>query len=281
MQSRFDQRNPYRFQTLAGMLATSRSASFLRSFAGPHRPYEVEIQTALADLFTRRIATLEEGQKLEDSPILRSEVEEAISATPVGANAGDVVDWIDDLPDSSGTRGLSCTFYWNAILREPQHPEDRDGPPEVPTAKWRSLRAAGEERPRDAPDPDPLKKAACAYVRDSAGLRSLRKDIKDWQKGPFTDLDLSMAEQFDWSVADGLMWSPWEAAVDYALTKLLWATFHDDFTVAERDAILAWKVGHIREMRGEMADDPNYHGLTDAIISDPPCHPDDMLRTNA
>lgn len=268
----------YRFQALAALFATSRGAEFLSAFDTPAKGHEPEVQDALAGLFESRLP-----DDIEHA-VLRSDVEAALRMTAVGDAAEAVVDWIDDLPDSGGASGHANVYYWRGVFMSPGLAEDRDGPPEVATDKWRSLRAAGEERPQDAPDPDPLADAAERYRRDSAQLRALRDRIEDWQKGPFSDFDLKLGQKFDWPIGEGLMWTAWTEAIDYWLTKLLWAAYEGSFTQAEKDAVYQWAVRNTEIARAEALEGEyasQYQGLDIALFfPGPPGRPDEMLRGN-
>lgn len=262
----------YRFERLVALIATSRGGAFLSSFDGPARGQESEVQGALAELF---VQIMEHGG---NAFVSRADV--AASLTGADVDGSDMIAWIDDLPDASGSRALSCVFYWSSVFMGPCAAEDRNGPPEIETSKWVSFRAAAEKRPGDIPEPDPLAVAAKAYHRAVAPLRSFCANVEDWQCGPFTDFDLLLAKRFEWDIAERALWGTWIEIAEYAMTKQLWRCFGPAFTQVERDAIFAWKVGHVAESRQLMREDPRFPNLAEDLLPDPPCHPDDMMRAD-
>ena len=265
----------YRFERIAALLATSRGADFLSAVESPANGSGTAVQETMRSLFDDRLAW--DARRT----VTRADVAVRLAATPLGDLADSMVEWIDDLPDSGGSRGLGCVFYWHGKFMNVQHTDDRDGPAEIDAARWHSLRACGTERPGDAPDPDPLAQNAARYRDRTVHLRRLRDDIEDWQAGPFDDFDLRLAQTFEWDIADGTMWAAWQGAVEYWLTRAFWASFAPAFSQPERDAILHWQTAAPGTASVPPTVDAMAPGLDDLLIVGPPCHPDDILRSDA
>lgn len=265
--------DPYHYQRQAALLATSRGADFMLAFGGPAQGQEAKVQNCLANIITPNI------DQLPERVLTRDQL--AAALTDAGVNrASEIADWIGYLPD--GTQpDRYCVDYWRGVFLSIGHPDDADGPPGIAPGKWRSMRAVAERRPVDTPNPDPLAPQAAAFRKDSKALFALRDQIEDWQQGPFSDLDLRLAKALDWPIADGLMWTQWTNAVEFALTRMLWRRYSPHFTADEKQAIIDWREQIAAETRAAMPYDPAYPDFAEIALPGPQCHPDEILQADA
>lgn len=265
--------DPYRYQSNVALFATSRAAEFLARFGSAVVGREAETTYALAMLLGSRMP-------LTDAPPFGvSEVTLALEQAAI-AGASEMANWLAAFPAAANPERLHCITYWRGVFLSISSQEDGGGPEGVGRGKWRSLRAAGEGRPQDAPQPDPLAGVAQAYRERAVPLVDLSAAVENWRDGPFSDFDLVLAREFEWPVAEGLMWSAWIDAIEFAQTVMLWQMFAPSFDVAERQALVDWKAAQAVANRAA-AEDPSMPGLAEAMYPDPPCHPDALILSDA
>lgn len=273
--------------TLANF-ATSRGPVFLKRVSFPWRGHEEAVCDALTGQFRaamRADAPLREERGPLDGLKFQASVAEAVGDA---AAANDIMEWFRALPVGGGDSPHSCAFYWNSVFFFTLG-TDAAGIDGVRDALWRAFVAAIQRKRYESSLA--YADTHTAYIAETDGIERLQREIQDWQRGPFTDWDLEMAEAYEWDVGDGLIWCDWETILDYQRITTLWRLFAPHFSKAELDALVAWKSGHAQEALEEQVTDPELASLLmDPMMADmrredagntPPCHPNGILVSDA
>lgn len=122
-------------------------------------------------------------------------------------------------------------------------------------------------------------------------IEPLQRDLSDWQFGPFSDWDLELGEAYELPVADGNIWLAWQSVLDHQRMTTLWCVFGPHFSAQELGILVNWKRTQTDVAQLADSQDPELAALlidpmmaavlTDVKQAAPPCHPKDILVSNA
>jgi len=268
----------WRFEASLAEFATSRGAEFLSRVAFPWPGQVQAVQAALVHVY--RSALLPAGGAPDRrEPLERAAIRAEIALT-IGdpKMASDIVDWFRALPVEGGAGRHACAFYWYDVSFSTLSP-NAPRPEGVNDALWHAFVAAIRRENHDGPEA--YLAAHAGYIDETKPVEDLQIDLLDWQRGPFSDWDLLLAEAYGWDVADGNIWVDWQSFLNHRRITSLWRHFGPHFSAAEQEALVAWKRNGAAGLDAG-ADDPVMAAvLLDVADKTPPCAPRGILSSDA
>lgn len=271
-------------ESLIANFATSRGADFLARLSFPWSGQERAVNDALEQLYRDQLRLDATSRPPLDTTKIEASMDAALDQPGSGSDA---LAWLEALPVEGSTSRHGCAFYWSSVFYSTLGSDGWhiDG---VRPQLWRAFVAAIRREAYDgAPE---YAQSHAAYLAETEPVERIDAELRDWQLGPFSDWDLELAEAYEWNVADGHMWHAWRSILAYQRITTLWRLFSPHFSKDELDAVVAWKRGHGAALQNE-GSDPDLDALLmdpvmAAVLADvadktPPCHPTDILASDA